>query len=47
MSLIDYAKTARQREAIKAWEECGEVAVNAAALLGRSSYRSFYLHSGR
>ena len=34
MSLIDYAKTARQREAIKAWEECGEVAVNAAALLG-------------
>ncbi len=34
MSLIDYAKTARQREAINAWEECGEVAVNAAALLG-------------
>ena len=34
MSLIEYAKTARQREAIKAWEECGEVAVNAAALLG-------------
>ena len=34
MSLLDYAKTARQREAIAAWEECGEVAVNAAALLG-------------
>ena len=34
MSLIDYAKTARQREAIEAWEACGEVAVNAAALLG-------------
>ena len=34
MSLIEYAKTARQREAIAAWEECGEVAVNAAALLG-------------
>ena len=34
MSLIEYAKTARQREAIKAWEDCGEVAVNAAAVLG-------------
>ena len=34
MSLVDYAKTARQREAIMAWEECGEVAVKAAALLG-------------
>ena len=34
MSLIDYAKTARQREAIKAYEECGEVAVDAAGLLG-------------
>jgi predicted phosphodiesterase len=34
MSLVDYAKTARQREAIAAWEACGEVAVNAAALLG-------------
>ena len=34
MSLVDYAKTARQREAIEAWEACGQVAVNAAALLG-------------
>ena len=33
MSLIDYAKTARQREAVKVWEECGEVAVDAAAIL--------------
>jgi len=34
MSLVDYAKTARQREAIMAWEECGEVAVTAAGILG-------------
>ena len=34
MSLVDYAKTARQREAIMAWEECGEVAVKAAGVLG-------------
>lgn len=34
MSLIDYAKTARQREAVAAWEECGEVAVDAAGVLG-------------
>lgn len=34
MSLVDYAKTARQREAIKAWEECGEIAVKAAGVLG-------------
>ncbi len=23
MSLVDYAKTERQREAIKVWEDCG------------------------
>jgi len=34
MSLVDYAKTARQREAIRAWEESGESAVKAAAMLG-------------
>ena len=34
MSLSDYAKTARQREAIRAWEDCGEVAVKAAGVLG-------------
>lgn len=34
MSLVDYAKTARQREAIMAWEECGEIAVKAAGVLG-------------
>ena len=33
MSLIDYAKTARQREAVKVWQECGEVFVDAAAIL--------------
>jgi len=33
MSLIDYAKTARQCEAVKVWEECGEVAIDAAAIL--------------
>ena len=34
MSLADYAKTARQREAIIAWEDCGESAVKAAGVLG-------------
>jgi len=34
LNLIDYAKTARQREAIRAWEESGESAVKAAAMLG-------------
>jgi len=34
MSLVDFAKTERQREAIIAWEECGEVAVKAAGVLG-------------
>ena len=34
MSLLDYAKTDRQREAIKAWEECGEVSAKAAGVLG-------------
>ena len=34
MSLINYAKTERQREAIKAWEECGEVSAKAAGVLG-------------
>tara|TARA_R110000823_G_scaffold72747_4_gene167417 strand:- start:833 stop:2020 length:1188 start_codon:yes stop_codon:yes gene_type:complete len=36
MSLIDYAKTDRQREAIKAWEDCGEVVAKAAGVLGIS-----------
>ena len=36
MSLIDYAKTDRQREAIKAWEDCGEVVAKAAGVLGVS-----------
>ena len=36
MSLIDYAKTERQREAIKAWEDCGEVVAKAAGVLGVS-----------
>ena len=36
MSLIDYAKTERQREAIKAWEDCGEVVAKAAGVLGIS-----------
>jgi len=34
MSLVDYAKTARQREAIRVWEDCNEVAVDAAGVLG-------------
>jgi hypothetical protein len=36
MSLIDYAKTDRQREAIKAWQDCGEVVAKAAGVLGVS-----------
>ena len=36
MSLIDYAKTGRQREAIKAWQDCGEVVAKAAGVLGVS-----------
>jgi hypothetical protein len=36
LSLIDYAKTERQREAIKAWEDCGEVVAKAAGVLGIS-----------
>jgi predicted phosphodiesterase len=36
MSLIDYAKTERQREAVKAWEDCGEVVAKAAGVLGVS-----------
>ena len=36
MSLLDYAKTDRQREAIKAWEDCGEVVAKAAGVLGIS-----------
>jgi predicted phosphodiesterase len=36
MSLIDYAKTERQREAIKAWQDCGEVTAKAAGVLGVS-----------
>ena len=36
MSLIDYAKTERQREAVKAWEDCGEVIAKAAGVLGVS-----------
>ena len=36
MSLIDYAKTERQREAVKAWEACGEVIAKAAGVLGVS-----------
>ena len=34
MSLIDYAKTDRHREAIKVWENCGRNASKAAATLG-------------
>ena len=37
MSLIDYAKTDRQREAVKAWEDCGEVIAKAAGVLGIST----------
>ena len=36
MSLLDYAKTERQREAIKAWQDCGEVVAKAAGVLGVS-----------
>jgi len=36
MSLIDYAKTDRQREAVKAWQDCGEVIAKAAGVLGIS-----------
>jgi hypothetical protein len=36
MSLVDYAKTERQREAIKAWQDCGEVVAKAAGVLGVS-----------
>lgn len=36
MSLIDYAKTERQREAVKAWQDCGEVVAKAAGVLGIS-----------
>jgi len=36
MSLVDYAKTERQREAIKAWQDCGEVVAKAAGVLGIS-----------
>jgi hypothetical protein len=36
LSLIDYAKTERQREAIKAWQDCGEVVAKAAGVLGVS-----------
>jgi hypothetical protein len=36
LSLLDYAKTDRQREAIKAWQDCGEVVAKAAGVLGVS-----------
>ena len=36
MSLIDYAKTERQRQAIIAWQDCGEVVAKAAGVLGVS-----------
>jgi hypothetical protein len=36
MSLIDYAKTDRHREAIKVWQDCGEVVAKAAGVLGVS-----------
>jgi predicted phosphodiesterase len=36
LSLLDYAKTERQREAIKAWQDCGEVVAKAAGVLGVS-----------
>jgi predicted phosphodiesterase len=36
MSLLDYAKTDRQREAIKAWQDCGEIVAKAAGVLGIS-----------
>ena len=34
--LIDYAKTDRQREAVQAWQDCGEVVAKAAGVLGIS-----------
>lgn len=36
MSLLDYAKTERQRQAIIAWQDCGEVVAKAAGVLGVS-----------
>jgi len=36
LSLIDYAKTERQRQAIIAWQDCGEVVAKAAGVLGVS-----------
>ena len=36
MSLIDYAKTDRHREAIQVWEDCGRNSAKAAAILGIS-----------
>ena len=36
MSLIDYAKTDRQRAAIEAWQDCGKVVAKAAGVLGVS-----------
>jgi predicted phosphodiesterase len=36
LNLLDYAKTDRQREAIKAWQDCGEVVAKAAGVLGVS-----------
>ena len=36
MSLIDYAKTDRHREAIQVWEECGRNSARAAGVLGIS-----------
>ena len=34
--LINYAKTDRQREAVQAWQDCGEVVAKAAGVLGIS-----------
>lgn len=36
MSLVDYAKTDRQREAMQVWEECGRNSARAAGVLGIS-----------
>ena len=36
MSLVDYAKTDRHREAIQVWEECGRNSARAAGILGIS-----------
>ena len=36
MSLIDYAKTDRHREAMQVWEDCGRNSAKAAAILGIS-----------